>query len=103
MPIYVLSDAGRHRDLTVSPGLNSRQVLKNRNYAGMIHTTTASDTQGCEQLFDNSGDWNRRSNRPRCILNKIEILEMQIDFETRSKVSRQYFFRFLVEALAARQ
>src|ERR1700674_1988625 len=67
----------------------------------MVETAPPTNTEGGEQLFDKGGGWNRDSDGPRGILDEVEIFKMKIDFETGSKIARQYFVGLLLEAFAA--
>src|ERR1051326_220504 len=67
----------------------------------MIETATSLNTKSGKELLDQSGNWNRYADRSCCILDEIQIFEMEIDFEARRKITIEYFVRFLLETLAA--
>src|SRR5215471_14938027 len=77
------------------------QIFEESDHAGVIEPAAALNAKRGEELLDQCSCWNRRSDRPRSILDQVQILCVQVDFETGGKISGQNLFRLLIEALAS--
>src|SRR5215471_17644251 len=77
------------------------QIFEESDHAGVIESAAALNAKRGEELLDQRGCRNRRSDRPRSILNQVQIFCVEVDFETGGEISGQNLFGLLIEALAS--
>src|SRR5215467_4815827 len=81
--------------------LDACQILEQGDDSGMIQSAPSVNPQRGEELFDKCRRRNRSTDRSSSIVNEIQVLEMQVDLESRRKIAGQDFFGFLIQTFAS--